>query len=162
MIHRMNRAEYRNAVRDLLGLDLDHARDLPADDSGYGFDNIGDVLTVSPLHIEKYIGAARRASRLAVGTVTARPVVERFEPARGTANEAIDRLPPNERGGILFRHYFTFDADYSIRVRVRGGRAPGMPSPKLDVRVNGRRVRLFDADFDTQEANQGTRNFGCG
>ena len=159
VIHRMNRAEYRNAVRDLLGLDLDHARDLPADDSGYGFDNIGDVLTVSPLHIEKYIGAARRASRLAVGTVTARPVVERFEPARGTANEAIDRLPPNERGGILFRHYFTFDADYSIRVRVRGGRAPGMPSPKLDVRVNGRRVRLFDADFDTQEANQGTRNF---
>ncbi|MDP7477709.1 MAG: DUF1587 domain-containing protein, partial [Vicinamibacterales bacterium] len=54
-IHRLNRAEYRNAVRDLLGLDLDHARDLPADDSGYGFDNISDVLTVSPLHIEKYI-----------------------------------------------------------------------------------------------------------
>ena len=158
-IHRLNRAEYRNAVRDLLGLDLDHARDLPADDSGYGFDNIGDVLTVSPLHIEKYIAAARRVSRLAVGTLTPSPVVERFESPRGTANEAIDRLPPNERGGILFRHYFAFDADYSIRVRVRGGRAPGMPSPKLDVRVDGTRVRLFDADFDTQEANQGTRNF---
>ena len=100
-IHRLNRAEYRNAVRDLLGLDLDHARDLPADDSGYGFDNIGDVLAVSPLHIEKYIGAARRVSRLAVGTVTARPVVERFEPVRGAATEAIDGLPPNERGGIL-------------------------------------------------------------
>ena len=55
-------------MRDLLGLDLDHARDLPADDSGYGFDNIGDVLTVSPLHIEKYVAAARRVSRLAVGT----------------------------------------------------------------------------------------------
>ncbi|MYD85880.1 MAG: DUF1587 domain-containing protein, partial [Acidobacteria bacterium] len=54
-IHRLNRAEYRNAVRDLLGLDLDHARDLPADDSGYGFDNIGDVLTVSPLHVEQYV-----------------------------------------------------------------------------------------------------------
>ncbi len=61
-IHRLNRAEYRNAVRDLLGLDLDHARDLPADDSGYGFDNIGAVLTVSPLHIEKYVSAARRVS----------------------------------------------------------------------------------------------------
>ena len=158
-IHRLNRAEYRNAVRDLLGLDLDHARDLPADDSGYGFDNIGDVLTVSPLHIEKYISAARRISRLAVGTETPRPVVERFTPARGTANEAIDGLPPNERGGILFRHYFVFDADYSIRVRVRGGRARGMPPPKLDVRVDGKRVRLFDADFDTLEANQGTRNF---
>ena len=158
-IHRLNRAEYSNAVRDLLGLDLDHARDLPADDSGYGFDNIGDVLTVSPLHIEKYISAARRVSRLAVGTVTPRPVVERFTAARATANEAIDRLPPNERGGILFRHFFAFDADYSIRVRVRGGRPPGLPAPRLDVRVDGRRVRLFDADFDTAEANQGTRNF---
>jgi len=158
-IHRLNRAEYANAVRDLLGLNLDHARDLPADDSGYGFDNIGAVLTVSPLHIEKYIGAARRISRLAVGTVTARPVIERFEAARETADEAIDRLPPNERGGILFRHYFAFDADYSIRVRVRGGRAPGLPAPKLDVRVDGARVQLFDADFDTREAAQGTRNF---
>ena len=158
-IHRLNRVEYRNAVRDLLGLDLDHARDLPADDSGYGFDNIGDVLTVSPLHIEKYVSAARRISRLAVGTLTARPVVERYEPPRGTAEEAIDGLPPNERGGILFRHYFPFDADYSIRVRVRGRRAPGIPAPKLDLRVDGRRVRLFDADFDAEEANQGTRNF---
>ena len=66
-LHRLNRAEYSNAVRDLLGLDLDHARDLPADDSGYGFDNIGDVLTVSPLHIEKYIGAARRILLLSSG-----------------------------------------------------------------------------------------------
>ena len=158
-LHRLNRAEYSNAVRDLLGLDLDHAGDLPADDSGYGFDNIGDVLTVSPLHIEKYIGAARRISRLAVGTVTARPSVERFEPTRGTAGDAIDGLPPNERAGILFRHYVAFDADYSIRVRVRGGRAPGMPAPKLDVRVDGARVRLFDADVDPQEAAQRTRNF---
>ena len=158
-IHRLNRAEYGNAVRDLLGLDLDHARDLPADDSGYGFDNIGDVLTVSPLHIEKYVSAARRISQLAVGTGTPRPVVEKYSPPRGTRNEAIDGLPPNERGGILFRHYFAFDADYSLTVRVRGRRGPGMPAPKLDVRVDGTRVRLFDADFDPEEANQGTRNF---
>ena len=83
-IHRLNRAEYRNAVRDLLGLDLDHARDLPADDSGYGFDNIGDVLTVSPLHVEQYVAAARRVSRLAVGSLAPRPVVERYEPPDGT------------------------------------------------------------------------------
>ena len=148
-IHRLNRAEYGNAVRDLLGLDLDHARDLPADDSGYGFDNISDVLTVSPLHIEKYIAAARRVSRQAVGTLA----------PRGTVDEAIGRLPPHERGGTLFHHYFAFDAEYVIRVRVRGRRAPGMPAPKLDVRVDGRRARLFDADFDGQEAEQGTRNF---
>ncbi len=158
-IHRLNRAEYRNAVRDLLGLDLDHARDLPADDSGYGFDNIGDVLTVSPLHVEKYVAAARRVSRLAVGTGTPRPVVERYRPAGREAAEDIDGLPPNERGGILFRHFFPFDADYTVQVRVRGRRAPGMPPPKLDVRVDGARVRLLDADFDTEEANQGSRTF---
>ena len=158
-IHRLNRAEYRNAVRDLLGLDLDHARDLPADDSGYGFDNIGDVLTVSPLHVEQYVAAARRVSRLAVGSLTPRPVVERYEPLDGTVDEEIDGLPPNERGGILFRHYFAFDADYTITVRVRGRRTAGMPAPRLDVRVDGRRVRLIDADFDPEEANQLTRNF---
>ena len=158
-IHRLNRAEYRNAVRDLLGLDLDHARDLPADDSGYGFDNIGDVLTVSPLHVEQYFAAARRISRLAVGSLTPRPVVQRYEPPDGTVDEAIDGLPPNERGGILFRHYFAFDADYTITVRVRGRRTTGMPAPRLDVRVDGRRIRLIDADFDPEEANQLTRNF---
>ena len=158
-IHRLNRAEYRNAVRDLLGLDLDHAQDLPADDSGYGFDNIGDVLTVSPLHVEKYVSAARRVSRVAVGTGAPRPVVERYRPAGREAEEDLDGLPPNERGGILFRHYFPFDADYTIQIRVRGRRAPGMPPPKLDVRVDGARIRLLDADFDTEEANQGSRTF---
>ena len=158
-IHRLNRAEYRNAVRDLLGLDLDHARDLPADDSGYGFDNIGDVLTVSPLHVEQYVAAARRISRLAVGNLTPRPVVERYEPPDGTAGEALDGLPPGERGGILFRRHFAFDADYTITVRVGGRRPAGMPAPRLDVRVDGRRVRLLDADFDPEEANQLTRNF---
>ena len=157
-IHRLNRVEYRNAVRNLLALDLDHARDLPADNAGYGFDNIADVLTVSPLHIERYVGAARRISRLALGRLTPRPVVERYEATRG-AGDAIDRLPPNTRGGILFNHYFAFQADYAITVRVRGRRANAMPAPRLDVRVDGRRVRLFDADFDPAEANQETRNF---
>ena len=158
-IHRLNRAEYRNAVGDLLGLDLDHARDLPSDDSGYGFDNIGDVLTVSPLHVEQYVAAARRVSRLAVGSLTPRPVVERYEPPDGTTDEAIGGLPPNERGGILFRHYFAFDADYTFTIRIGGRRTAGMPAPLLDVRVDGRRVRLIDADFDPEEANQLTRNF---
>ncbi len=159
-IHRLNRAEYRNAVRDLLGLDLDHARDLPADDSGYGFDNIGDVLTVSPLHVEKYVAAARRVSRLVVGTGAPVPVVQRYRPAGGPGWDGeIAGLPPNTRGGILFNHHFPFDAEYAIQVRVRGRRAPGMPPPKLDVRIDGARVRLIDADFDAEEANQGSRIF---
>ena len=117
------------------------------------------MLTVSPLHIEQYVAAARRISRLAVGGLTPRPVVERYEPPDGTTDEAIDGLPPNERGGILFQHYFAFDADYTFTARVRGRRAAGMPAPLLDIRVDGRRVRLIDADFDPEEANQLTRNF---
>ena len=158
-IHRLNRAEYANAVRDLLALDLDHARDLPADDSGYGVDNIGDVLTVSPLHVEKYISAARRISQQAVGTQTPRPVVVRHEARRGTAGEALGALPLNVRGGLVTTHFFPFDADYTLTVRVRGRRSLDLPAPKLDVRLDGHRVQLIDADFDVEEANQGTRNF---
>ena len=158
-IHRLNRAEYANAVRDLLGLDLDHAEDLPADDSGYGFDNIGDVLTVSPLHIEKYITAARRVSRLAVGTGAARPVVVRYERGRGLGDGAVSELPPNLRGGLVVRHHVGFGGDYVLTVRLRGRRRVGLPPPRLDLRIDGRRVELFDADFDNAEATQGTRRF---
>jgi cytochrome c553 len=158
-IHRLNRAEYRNAVRDLVGLDMDHGANLPPDDSGYGFDNIADVLTVSPLHMEKYLASARRIARLALGTLKPSVSSERMTPPAGTANDAIDTLPPRERGGILFRRYFPFDAEYSFVLRVRGNPAPGFPPAKLDLRIDGRRVKLFDAAIDTAEANQGTRNF---
>jgi len=158
-VRRLNRAEYRNAVRDLLALDLDHSASLPPDDSGYGFDNIGDVLTVSPLHMEKYLANARRIARLAVGTLKPSAALERFTPPRGAANDSIDALPLDERGGILLRRYFPFDAEYSVLVRVRGNPGPGMPPPKLDLRIDGQRVKLYDADIDIAEANQGTRNF---
>src|SRR4051812_8138560 len=69
-LHRLNRAEYANAIRDLLGLEIDVAELLPADDIGYGFDNIGDVLTISPLLLERYLSAAGKISRLAVGDTT--------------------------------------------------------------------------------------------
>lgn len=157
-VHRLNRAEYRNAIRDLLDLDLDHSANLPPDDTGYGFDNIGDVLTVSPLHMEKYLANARRIVRLAIGTLKPSTALERFTPPRGTANDSIDALPLNERGGILIHRYFPFDAEYSILVRVRGNPGPGMPPPKLDLRIDGQRVKLYDADIDIAEANQGTRN----
>src|SRR5262249_19335055 len=127
-IHRLNRAEYRNAVRDLLALDVDDSANLPPDDSGYGFDNIADVLTVSPIHMEKYVSSARRIAKLAVGTT--KPIVssEKITPARGTAGDSIDALPEDERGGILFHRYFAFDADYSFLVRVKGNPGPGLPA----------------------------------
>lgn len=159
-IHRLNRAEYRNAIRDLLGLDSpDIGNDLPADDSGYGFDNIGDALSVSPLHMERYISSGRRISRLAVGTLKASTAVEKYNPPRGGEANGRLPLPINERGGFTISRYFPFDADYSILVRGRGAAAPGMPAPKLDVRIDGKRLKLIDADMDTEEANQGTRNF---
>jgi cytochrome c553 len=158
-IHRLNRAEYRNAVRDLVGLDMDHGANLPPDDSGYGFDNIAEVLTVSPLHMEKYLASARHIARLALGTLKRSVSSEKFTPPAGTANDSMEALPPRERGEILFRRYFPFDAEYSFLLRVRGNPAPGVPPAKFDVRIDGRRVKLFDAAIDTAEANQGTRNF---
>ena len=155
-IHRMNRAEYHNAVRDLLGLDID--TNLPPDDSGYGFDNIADVLTVSPSHMERYLASARYIARLALGTMKPSVSSEKFTPAPGVANNAIDELPPRERGAILFHRYFAFDAEYSFQLRVRGNPAPGLPPAKIDLRIDGRRVKLLDAAIDTAEANQGTRN----
>lgn len=99
VIHRLNRAEYSNAVRDLLDLDMDHSASLPADDSGYGFDNIGDVLTTSPLLMEKYMSTARRVSRLAVGTITSKPSIEKYSATPALSSE-LRNLPPNLRGGI--------------------------------------------------------------
>ena len=157
-VHRLNKAEYSNAVRDLLGLDLDNAAGLPADDSGYGFDNIGAVLTVSPLHMEKYVSNARRIARLAVGTLRPSASVAKYK-AEIPQGDSLDALPVNERGEVLVNHYFPFDAEYSVLVRVRGNPAAGLPPPKLDVRLDGRRVKLIDASIDTAEANQGTRNF---
>ena len=158
-IHRLNRAEYRNAVRDLLGLDLDDsAITLPPDDSGYGFDNIADVLTVSPLHMEKYLASARRIARLAMGTLKPNVSAEKFTPAPGVANDGYNDLPPRERGAILFHRYFPFDAEYSFLVHVRGNPAAGLPPAKLDLRIDGQRMKLLDAAIDTAEVNQGTRN----
>jgi mono/diheme cytochrome c family protein len=158
-IHRLNRVEYGNAVRDLLALDLDHSSSLPADDSGYGFDNIGEVLTVSPLHLEKYMSTARRVARLAVGTVNLSPAIEKFSAGRASAGEMSDELPLSVRGGIVFRRHFPVDAEYSILVRLRGNPDPNMPPPKLDVRVDGNRVKLFDANISLAEEAQYTRSF---
>jgi cytochrome c551/c552 len=83
-IHRLNRAEYSNAIRDLLAVDTKPGALLPVDDSGYGFDNIGDVLSVSPSLLERYIQVARKVSRMAVGDLTLKPAEEEFlNPARG-------------------------------------------------------------------------------
>ena len=116
--HRLNRAEYSNAIRDLLAVDVEPGQWLPVDDSGYGFDNIGEVLTLSPALLDKYLVAARRISRLAVGDTTLKPAEDRFQPRRNTRNERIsDDLPFFSRGGISVNYYFPLDGEYLIRIK---------------------------------------------
>src|SRR5579862_6357922 len=137
-IHRLNRAEYNNAVRDLLGLDLNLAADFPPDDAGYGFDNIADVLSVSPMLTEKYLAAAGKISRLAVGAVKISPSIDQVDVDRRIkqTERVSDDLPFGSRGGTVVERYFPVDAEYAIRVRIRGA-ATG--TAKLDIRVDGRR-----------------------
>lgn len=158
-VHRLNRAEYTNAVRDLFDLDLDHAASLPADDSGYGFDNIGSVLTVSPLLMEKYMATARRVVRQALGTMKLTPVVEKYTFARPGASDSGEALPLSVRSGMAIRHYFPVDGDYVVTVRVRGNPDPTLPAAKLDVRLDGARWKLIDTVYSNAEESQASRNF---
>lgn len=122
--HRLNRAEYSNAIRDLLAVDLKPGMSLPVDDSGYGFDNIGEVLTLSPTLLERYMSAARRISRLAMGDLTIKPTEERFAPPRVARSERVsDDLPFASRGGMSFEYYFPHDAEYQLRIKTPGENA---------------------------------------
>src|SRR5580698_5005499 len=111
-IHRLNRAEYSNAIRDLLSLDIQPGSKLPPDDSGYGFDNIGDVLSLSPMLIERYISAARMVSRMAVGDIGSKPDVSEFDAVKGKnapRGRVGDDLPFDSAGGMSIRYQFPVD-----------------------------------------------------
>jgi hypothetical protein len=115
-IHRLNRTEYRNAVRDLLHLDVDVMDLLPADDESHGFDNIAGVLRVSSSLLEQYLTAARRVSSLAVGTDT--EVVRQAYRVRpdDSQEEEVDGLGLGTRGGLRFRHNFPQDGEYELAI----------------------------------------------
>lgn len=123
-IHRLNRAEYSNAVRDLLALDIKPGAKLPADDTGYGFDNIGDVLSLSPVLIERYMSVARMVSRLAVGDTSVKPEVNEFQPPRTVVNAAAikgrvsDDLPFDSLGGMSFDYHFPLDGEYVFKIKL--------------------------------------------
>jgi hypothetical protein len=131
-IHRLNRAEYSNAVRDLLALDVQPGSKLPPDDSGYGFDNIGDVLSLSPVLIERYISAARMVSRLAVGDAAVKPDVTEFDAVKGKnapRGRISDELPFDSMGGMLISYAFPADAEYDIKIKGPGGKTNELRVP---------------------------------
>jgi len=146
--HRLNRTEYRNAVRDLLALDVDVAAILPADDSSYGFDNIAGVLKVSPTLMERYLTAAQRISRLAVGTPLPQPNVDFFRIADDLSQDVhLPGLPLGTRGGTRIVYTFPMDGDYEFRPRLTRDLNEGVPlyteEQVLEISIDGERVGLF-------------------
>jgi mono/diheme cytochrome c family protein len=149
-LHRLNRTEYTNAIRDVLNLEVDATKFLPSDDSTRGFDNIAGALTLSPALMEAYLSAAGKISRLAIGDVTA-PTQAVFEVPPDTAqNYHIEGLPFGTRGGILIKYEFPADGEYSFKVKGVTGYFQavlgGVKGEQLEVTVDGERVKLFDWD----------------
>jgi cytochrome c553 len=151
-LHRMNRAEYANAVRDLLSLEVDSSTLLPADDSSRGFDNIADVLGVSPSLLERYVAAAAKISRLAVGERDASPLQVTYT-VKGdlSQNQTLEGQPLGTRGGTTIKHNFPVDGEYQIKLsllKLSFGQVfgEGAEGEELEVTLNGQRVKLFKLD----------------
>ena len=142
-LHRLNRTEYANVIRDLLALDVDVAALLPQDDATDGFDNIADALGTSPSLIQGYVSAAMKISRRAVGDRTLIPSQVTYNAPGGLSQDKhIEGLPLGTRGGMLIQHTFPMDAEYDFNV---GGAAGGVDftidGQKIDVR-NTRNFRV--------------------
>jgi len=146
-LHRLNRTEYANAVHDLLGLEVDPAPLLPADDESYGFDDIADVLRTSPSLLERYMSASWNLSRLAVGdpNITADTATYRAKPDL-SQNEHMEGLPLGTRGGLAIRHYFPLDGEYVIKVRLWRATADVIKGleelHQVEISIDDQRVKL--------------------
>ena len=149
-VHRLNRAEYANSIRDLLALDIDARSLLPADDTdAHGFDNNADVLTVSPVLAARYLSAARKIGRLAVGRTTATTIETYRLPRELVQDDRLDeRLPFGSRGGTVVDHYFPADGEYVVKIRLQTNNynyIKGLADPHdLEVRIDRRRVKVFE------------------
>ena len=163
-LHRLNRTEYGNVIRDLLDLNVDVSGLLPADDEANGFDNIADVLKVSPSLLEQYLAASREISELAVGDAAIRPAAESYTiPPDQPQETHIEGLPLGTRGGIRFLHNFPLDAQYDFRVlllRNIVGYITGLEfAHQLEISIDGQRVFVApvggEADNKMMDTNLG-------
>jgi mono/diheme cytochrome c family protein len=150
-VHRLNRAEYNNAIRDLLALDLDVKPLLPGDDTADGsFDNFADSLSISTAHLERYMSVARQVTRLATGLPPIAPAVDSYEvPLHVLQDERqSEDLPFGSRGGIAVNHTFPVSGEYTIKVRLQRqyqDYIKGMGWPQqLDVRLDGKLLKRFE------------------
>jgi hypothetical protein len=142
VLHRLNRTEYANVIRDLLGLEIDSTGMLPPDDSARGFDNQAGSLTISPTLLEAYTTAATRIARMAVGYWKT-PTEATYLPATDASqNEHIDGLPLGTRGGIVVRHTFPADGEYKFSIQ-NFGIGSFVPGEQLEIVIDGVRARLF-------------------
>ncbi|MCC6538860.1 MAG: DUF1592 domain-containing protein [Bryobacterales bacterium] len=146
---RLNRNEYNNTIRDLFGIPFRPADDFPLDDSGHGFDNIGDVLSLSPVLLEKYLQAADKVVRAALVTGAApKPVMEKFDADKVGQPKDLPADPEGERlirkNSLLVKYDFPRDANYEVRVLTRGRGAPDSPPTKLAVYAGGRVVEVLE------------------
>jgi hypothetical protein len=147
-LHRMNRAEYANAIRDLLALEVDGSTLLPADNSSRGFDNIADVLGVSPSLLERYVSAAAKISRLAVGDrEPAASQITYTVSGELSQNQTLDGQPLGTRGGTVFTHNFPVDGEYAFRLSLKrstgGVFGAGAVGEQLEVTLNGEPVKRY-------------------
>ncbi|HIF23543.1 MAG TPA: DUF1592 domain-containing protein [Gemmatimonadetes bacterium] len=165
--HRLNRAEYANAVRDLLSIDIDVEALLPADDiDQHGFDNMADVLTVSPALMERYLSAARKTARLAIGEAPLGPVSATYDvPILLIQNDRMGNdLPFGSRGGVGIRHYFPVDGDYDLAIGLHRNYVNyvrGLGSRhELEVRLDGVLVRTFTFGAEEPDVLQAPASYG--
>ncbi|MEO6726298.1 MAG: DUF1592 domain-containing protein, partial [Blastocatellia bacterium] len=156
---RLNRAEYNNTVRDLLGVDTEPANDFPQDDSAHGFDNIADALSLSPTLMEKYLAAAEKIARLALFGPDLKPQTFRIEPVRPRRlenNPVKLEQPPfytmqdydvtgiSHPGSYHLTHRFPATGEYQFRVRADGAKPPGSEAQMLDFYIDGKMIKSFE------------------
>jgi len=152
-LHRLNRAEYKNSIRDLLAIDIDPSKYLPSDDATRGFDNVAAALSLSPALLEGYTAAAGKISRIALGDVKEPASTTYRVPSDTSQDYHIDGLPFGTRGGLIAKHQFPADGDYVFKVfpinkgLMDNNSAFGdIPGEKLELLIDGERVKVYDWD----------------